>query len=89
MIRVLLLIFTLAVLGVFLVRFQPAEPGGGFAVLETETLPLSSKPYYRERFASSGLTRRVHSVTVVELSGGRLRAFWYGGSREGAKSSFG
>jgi len=84
-IRVLLLIFTLAVLGVFLVRFQPAEPGGGFAVLETETLPLSSKPYYRERFASSGLTRRVHSVTVVELSGGRLRAFWYGGSREGAK----
>jgi predicted neuraminidase len=27
----------------------------------------------------------VHSATAVEISGGRIRAFWYGGSREGAK----
>src|SRR5204863_1028947 len=26
----------------------------------------------------------VHSATAAEISGGRLRAFWYGGSREGA-----
>ena len=85
MTRVFLLIFTLAVLGVFHVRFQPADSGEGFAVAETENPILSSKPYYQERFASSGRTRRVHSVTTVELSGGKLRAFWYGGSREDAK----
>jgi len=27
----------------------------------------------------------VHSATAAEISGGRLRAFWYGGSREGAQ----
>ena len=26
----------------------------------------------------------VHSATATEIAGGRIRAFWYGGSREGA-----
>ena len=42
-------------------------------------------PVYEVRTASSGLTPSVHSATAVELSDGRLRAFWYGGSREGAQ----
>ncbi|HSF17123.1 MAG TPA: sialidase family protein [Vicinamibacteria bacterium] len=35
--------------------------------------------------ASSGSTPEVHAATAVELSSGRIRAFWYGGTREGAK----
>ena len=42
-------------------------------------------PLYETQLVSSGVTATVHSATAVELSGGRLRAFWYGGSREGAK----
>lgn len=33
---------------------------------------------------SSGGQPSVHSATAVEIGGGRIRAFWYGGSREGA-----
>jgi len=42
-------------------------------------------PVYETRFASSGATVSVHSATAAEISRGRIRAFWYGGSREGAK----
>jgi predicted neuraminidase len=42
-------------------------------------------PTYEVQRVSSGRTPSVHSATCVELSDGRLRAFWYGGSREGAK----
>ncbi len=37
------------------------------------------------RIVSSGFPPSVHSATAVETAGGRIRAFWYGGSREGAK----
>jgi len=37
------------------------------------------------RIVSSGSPPSVHSATAVEIAGGRIRAFWYGGSREGAK----
>ncbi|EGG98821.1 BNR/Asp-box repeat protein [gamma proteobacterium IMCC2047] len=40
---------------------------------------------YRQQFASSGVTREVHSAVMVKLGNGNLRAFWYGGAREGAK----
>ena len=45
---------------------------------------LEAVPFFETRFASSGATPSVHSATAVELTGGRIRAFWYGGSREGA-----
>jgi predicted neuraminidase len=39
---------------------------------------------FESGFASSGVAASVHSATAVELSDGRIRAFWYGGTREGA-----
>jgi predicted neuraminidase len=45
-------------------------------------LDASSAPH---GFVSSGAMPMAHSATAVELGDGRLRAFWYGGSREGAK----
>ncbi len=44
----------------------------------------SKKPHYSARFVTAGKTSYVHNVSVVDLGDGRLRAFWYGGSREGA-----
>ncbi len=41
-------------------------------------------PLFEVGFASSGGTPSVHSATAIEIAGGDLRAFWYGGSREGA-----
>ena len=42
-------------------------------------------PLFRERFASSGETAEVHAATAYEDGPNGLTAFWYGGSREGAR----
>lgn len=57
-------------------EFQVARPSRSTSLgaLEGET-----------RIVSSGSPPSVHSATAVEIAGGRIRAFWYGGSREGAK----
>ena len=39
---------------------------------------------YGSHFASSSLHVQVHASSLVELKDGRLRAFWFSGSREGA-----
>jgi predicted neuraminidase len=54
--------------------------------VETPSMSLSSVLLEGEtRIVSSDFPPSVHSATAVELSDGRIRAFWYGGSREGAK----
>jgi predicted neuraminidase len=44
----------------------------------------SPKPLFRSELLPNGTTASVHSATAVELADGTLRAFWYGGTREGA-----
>jgi len=44
----------------------------------------SAEPLYRSQLLPNNTAQSVHSATAAEISGGRLRAFWYGGSREGA-----
>jgi predicted neuraminidase len=44
----------------------------------------SPKPFFRSELLPNGSTQSVHSATAVELADGTLRAFWYGGTREGA-----
>ena len=39
---------------------------------------------WQMRFASDGSTALVHAASMVELPDGRIRAFWFAGSREGA-----
>ena len=41
-------------------------------------------PILRSRFASSRLHTQAHAASLVELQDGRIRAFWFSGSREGA-----
>lgn len=53
----------------------PPAPGGPAA---------QGVPYLEVRTVSGGATPFAHSVTAVELPDGTLRAFWFGGTREGA-----
>ncbi len=39
---------------------------------------------FETRFASSKLHTQTHAASIVELKDGRVRAFWFSGSREGA-----
>lgn len=56
-------------------QFQtPAAAGGAKA-----------QPRFATHFASSKLFTQVHAASAVELKDGRIRAFWFSGSREGAK----
>jgi len=48
-----------------------------------QTAP-GSEPIFASRFASTGKTRLVHAPSMVELDDGRIMAFWFAGSREGA-----
>ncbi len=48
---------------------------------KNETAPL-----YIERVVSvPGLTKEVHAANIVQDKQGQLRAYWYGGSREGSR----
>lgn len=49
------------------------------------TFDAGAVPWIHSAFVSSGITRTVHAPSVVELDGGVLRAFWFAGSREGAR----
>jgi predicted neuraminidase len=40
-------------------------------------------PIYEDQFVSHETTPQVHAATAAEISEGKLRAFWYGGIREG------
>lgn len=43
------------------------------------------EPHFESRFVSGGETPQTHAASLVELRDGRLRAFWFAGSREGAQ----
>ena len=66
-------------------------PGAGSKAVKV--LPAPSPPQqlspdgrfrFEAQFVSSAPGRAVHAPSVVELSGGGLRAVWFSGSREGA-----
>ena len=63
--------------------FSAVPPLEGFALPEYEYLPASAgQPFFQDQLIPNGKTEAVHCATVVEISGGRLLAFWYGGSDE-------
>ena len=66
-------------------RLFVAPTLGGF--VPPQAIPRaapSTAPLYRPQLLPNSAERSVHSATAAEISDGRLRAFWYGGSREGA-----
>jgi predicted neuraminidase len=82
--RALLVAVALAFGGLYF-RIFVAPALGGFA--PPQAVPRaapSTASFYRSQLLPNSAERSVHSAAAVEISGGRLRAFWYGGSREGA-----
>ena len=45
----------------------------------------ANEPRFQSNFASSAQHIQTHAASLVELKDGRIRAFWFAGSREGAK----
>jgi len=45
----------------------------------------ANEPLFQSRFASSAQHIQTHASSLIELKDGRIRAFWFAGSREGAK----
>jgi len=66
-------------------RILTAPPPGAFTLPRTAAgAAAPTEPLYRQQLLPNSAGLSVHSATAAEISGGRLRAFWYGGSREGA-----
>ncbi len=90
------LFLTVVVLVLFW-RSMPREQGASFSQhtieqvsteaqhVSTEAQQVPTEAHYSSQFVSHGETTAVHSVTAVAVSDAILRAFWYGGTREGAQ----
>ncbi len=81
----------LAVLGFILITFgigffkasqYPAS--AGFQV-SSKSPASNSDVHFQGSFASSSQHIQAHAASVIELKDGRIRAFWFSGSSEGAK----
>ena len=58
------------------VQFQPSA---------ISAIPGKIAPVFHSHFVSNQQNIHTHAASLVELSDGRIRAFWFAGSREGAK----
>lgn len=84
--RLLLLAAILVVFACLFWRIAGTAPVSGFALPQLAPGASAARgvPHYEVRTVSSGATPFAHSATAVELPDGTLRAFWFGGTREGA-----
>jgi predicted neuraminidase len=76
-----------AVASAFLAAYVDEAPDSfdpAFQVAPTSTSNSLRALGGETRIVSSESPPSVHSATAVEIAGGRIRAFWYAGSREGA-----
>jgi len=73
----------LAFAGLYVGAFE-GPPAARFVAPRAAAPAASSKPRYRPQLLPNSSTLSVHSATAIEIPDGRLRAFWYGGTREGA-----
>jgi predicted neuraminidase len=75
----------LLVLASFALGFYRAAdlpPATGFSVEKVEGPPAAA--HFESHFVTSKLHTQVHAASAIELKDGRIRAFWFSGSREGA-----
>ena len=77
----LLLIFV-AFAGAFLNASRLPTP----SLFKTPSIAAEEKiaPHFETHFASSKLFTQVHAASAIELKDGRIRSYWFSGSREGA-----
>ncbi len=68
--------------GFYKVAQQPAA--SAFQTAAPVLLPVAA-PRFETHFASQKLFTQVHAASAIALKNGQIRAFWFSGSREGAK----
>jgi len=66
------------------VRAFEAAPAARLVPQRAAPQAASQKPLFESQLLPNASAPSVHSATAVELADGTLRAFWYGGTREGA-----
>ena len=82
--RLLLSGFILLAFGLGFLKASQYPAAASFDVRPRVT-PGGGEAKFQSRFASSTLHTQTHAASLVELKDGRVRAFWFAGSREGAK----
>lgn len=80
----LLLGLILLAFGVGAFKASQYHVSTGFQV-PLKTVASNGDVKFQSRFASSRLHIQTHAASEIELKDGRIRAFWFSGSREGAK----
>ena len=83
-IRTLVLVILLVGFGAGFVTSFDRTPAGLFQPRSVGNAG-DGEPHFETRFVSGGETPQTHASSLVELSDGSIRAFWFAGSREGAK----
>lgn len=82
--RLLVICIILVFFGAGYYKVSGRHISTGFIPLPA-TIADSSEPRFQSRFASSSMNIQTHAASAIELRDGRIRAFWFAGSREGAK----
>jgi predicted neuraminidase len=83
-----MLAWLVAAFGVLLVRSRAEPAHAGFSPPRSpEPAAADAAPLFVRRTVHSGAPAFVHSPALIELPGGGLRAFWYGGSFEASRDS--
>lgn len=82
--RLLVFFFTLICFGAGFIKVFGQPVAAGFQAPPAATAN-DNEPRFQSRFASSTLHTQTHAASAIELKDGRIRAFWFAGSREGAR----
>jgi predicted neuraminidase len=82
--RLALLIVILLAFAAGFFKAAQRVPPADFGQAPVTAATGGDAPAMQSRFASSKQHVQTHAATLVELKDGRIRAFWFSGSREGA-----
>ena len=82
--RLVVLGFILVAFGIGAFKASPYHAVAGFQV-PAQAVSSNGEARFQSRFASSMQHIQTHAASEIELKDGRIRAFWFSGSREGAK----
>jgi predicted neuraminidase len=81
--RALFLGLTVLSFGAGFARSFQRLPPSSF-LIDRSAIPHEAEPQFRTRFVSKQHDVTAHAASLVELGDGRLRAFWFSGTVEGA-----
>jgi predicted neuraminidase len=82
--RLPVLIFILIAFSIGIFKVSQHQVATGFQI-PPKPVVKNSELHFKSSFASAKQHTQTHAASTIELKDGRIRAFWFSGSREGAK----